>query len=187
MKLYGAIASPYVTRVVMLARIKGVEIPLAGIPGNSPRSPEYMAFNPIAKIPSLDVDGRCIPESEVICEYIEETAGGEPALPGDPLERATSRSISRIIDLYIAPHTSTFFQQMNPATRDANVVAEAGTDLAYLDRVYIHAQHRDAVLHKCHRQRQTHVAQTDNPNPDLSRGDALKQSPSPGRHGLPSR
>jgi glutathione S-transferase len=137
MKLYGALASPYVTRVVMLARIKGIEVPLAGIPGNSPRSPEYTAFNPIAKIPSLDVDGHCIPESETICEYIEEVGGGKPGLPEDPLARATSRAVSRIVDLYIAPHTGTFFQQMNPAKRDADKLATAaealGKGFSYLE------------------------------------------------------
>jgi glutathione S-transferase len=130
MKLYGALASPYVTRVVMLARIKGVELPLENMPGGSPRSPEYLAFNPIGKIPSLDVGGRCLPESEVICEYIEEVAGGKPGLPADPLDRATSRLISRVVDLYIAPHTSTFFRQMNPATRDQKAVDAAAAELA---------------------------------------------------------
>lgn len=125
MKLYGALASPYVTRVVMLARVKGIDVPLVGIPGDSPRSSEYLAINPIGKIPSLEVDGHCIPESETICEYLEEAAGGNAGLPEDPLERATSRTISRIVDLYIAPHTSTFFSQMNPAKRDAAVVAAA--------------------------------------------------------------
>lgn len=138
MKLYGALASPYVTRVVMLARIKGVDVPLEKIPGDSPRSPQYLAFNPIGKIPSLDVDGHCIAESEVICEYIEETAGGKPGLPADPLERATSRLISRIVDLYIAPHTSTFFRQLNPATRDQKVVdataAELQKGFGYLEK-----------------------------------------------------
>jgi glutathione S-transferase len=129
MKLYGALASPYVTRVLMLARIKGVDLPLAATPGNSPRSPEYLAFNPIGKIPSLDLDGRCLPESETICEYIEEVAGGKPALPEDPLDRATSRLISRIVDLYIAPNVGTFFRQMNPAARDAKAIADAGAAL----------------------------------------------------------
>ena len=129
MKLYGALASPYVTRVVMLARIKGIEVPLAGIPGKSPRTPEYVAFNPIAKIPSLDVDGRCIPESETICEYIEEAGGGKAGLPEDPMERATSRLISRIVDLYIAPQTGTFFQQMNPANRNAETLGQAAEAL----------------------------------------------------------
>ena len=124
MKLYGALASPYVTRVVMLARIKGIDVPLAGIPGESPRSADYLAINPIGKIPSLEVNGHCIPESETICEYLEEVGGGKAGLPADPMERATSRTISRVVDLYIAPHTSTFFTQMNPAKRDAQVVSK---------------------------------------------------------------
>jgi glutathione S-transferase len=129
MKLYGAIASPYVTRVVMLARIKGIDLPLENVPGGSTRSPEYLEFNPIAKIPSLDVDGRCIAESEVICEYLEETGGGQPGLPSDPFDRATSRLVGRIVDLYVAPHTSAFFRQMNPATRDQKLVDQAAAEL----------------------------------------------------------
>ncbi len=129
MKLYGALASPYVTRVVMLARIKGIDLELAELPGGSPRSPEYVAFNPIAKIPSLEVDGHCLPESEVICEYLEEVGGGAPGLPVDPLERATARLVSRIVDLYVAPCTSDFFRQMNPATRDQAAVDAATAEL----------------------------------------------------------
>lgn len=130
MKLYGAIASPYVTRVVMFARIKDVDLPLGGLPGDSPRSDEYRAFNPIGKIPSLDVDGRCIAESEVICEYLEDAYPERPGLPADPLTRATSRLTARVVDLYIAPHTSTLFRQMNPATRDQAVVDETAAELA---------------------------------------------------------
>jgi len=130
MQLYGALASPYVARVVMLARIKGVDLPVAGMPGGSPASDEYRAINPIGKIPALETDGRFLAESEVICEYVEEVAGGKPALPADAFERATSRLVSRIVDLYLAPHTSTFFGQMNPAARDQDVVDAAAAELA---------------------------------------------------------
>jgi len=138
MKLYGALASPYVTRVMMFAAIKGIDLPLEPTPGGgSPRSPEYMAFSPIAKIPSLDVDGKCIAESEVICEYLEDLGKGKPGLPIDPMDRATSRLISRIVDLYLAPHTGTFFQQMNPAKRDEQVLASTaealGKGFGYLE------------------------------------------------------
>ena len=129
MKLYGAMASPYVARVVMLARIKGIDIAMAPLPGDSTRSDEYRAINPIAKIPALEVDGRYLAESEVICEYLEETGGGEPGLPSDPFDRATSRLVSRIVDLYIAPHTSSFFRQMNPASRDQSAVDAAAAEL----------------------------------------------------------
>ncbi|RMF94871.1 MAG: glutathione S-transferase family protein [Gammaproteobacteria bacterium] len=129
MKLYGALASPYVARVVMFARIKGLELEPAGIPGDSPRSAEYLAINPIGKIPSLAVDGQCIAESEVICEYLEDAAGGRPGLPSDPLQRATSRLTGRIVDLYIATQVSTFFRQMNPANRDQQQLDEAAAAL----------------------------------------------------------
>lgn len=130
MKLYGAIASPYVARVVMFARLKGIELEMAGMPGGSPRSPEFLAVNPIGKIPSFEAGGRHFPESEVICEYLEDAAGGKSAMPADPLDRATSRLISRIVDLYLAPQASAFFRQMNPATRDAKAVEAAAAELA---------------------------------------------------------
>ena len=61
MKLIGAIASPYVTRVVMFARLKGVDLPLESPPGGTPRSDEYLAMTPIGKIPSLEVDEKFWP------------------------------------------------------------------------------------------------------------------------------
>jgi glutathione S-transferase len=125
MKLYGAIASPYVARVVMFARLKGMDLPLENTPGGSPRTEEYLAFTPIGKIPSLDVDGQCIAESEVICEYLEDIQPSPSGLPSDAMGRATSRTVSRIVDLYIAPHSSTMVRQVNPDGRDQAVVDEA--------------------------------------------------------------
>lgn len=94
MKLIGAIASPYVTRVVMFARIKGVDLPLEAPPGGSPRSDEYQAMTPIAKIPSLVVDGRVLAESEIICEYLEDAYPEKSGFPENNLDKATSRLIS---------------------------------------------------------------------------------------------
>jgi glutathione S-transferase len=131
MKLLGAIASPYATRALMFSRIKGVDLVLEDVPGGgSPRSDEYRALNPIGKIPSLMVGDQCIAESEVICEYIEDTNPEPSGLPADPLGRATSRLISRITDLYIAPHTSTLFRQMNPANRDQASVDATAEEIA---------------------------------------------------------
>ncbi len=131
MKLLGATASPYVMRVMLLARIKGIDLPLEPTPGGgSPRSDEYRALNPIGKIPSLVVDDQCIAESEVICEYLEDVHPEPSGLPADAKGRATSRLISRITDLYIGPPLSTLFGQMNPASRDQEVVDAAAEDMA---------------------------------------------------------
>lgn len=131
MKLLGAIASPYVTRALMFARLKGVDLPLEPTPGGgSPRSDEYRALTPIGKIPALVVGDECLAESEVICEYIEDMHPDPSGLPADPMGRAKSRLISRITDLYIAPHTSTMFRQMNPKTRDQKVVDATAAEIA---------------------------------------------------------
>lgn len=130
MKLYGAIASPYVTRVMMFAQIKGIDLPLEAVPGGSPRSDAYREITPIGKIPAFEVDGRYLAESEVICEYLEDSFPDPSGLPGDAFDRATSRLISRLTDLYIAPHTSTLFRMMNPANREQQVVDKTAADIA---------------------------------------------------------
>ena len=124
MELYGALASPYVARVVLFAKLKGIDVPLAQPPGGSPAAPDYRAFTPIGKIPSMNVDGQCIPESEVICEYLEDLQPEPSGLPADALGRAQSRTISRIVDLYLSPISSILARQVNPDRRDAAVVAE---------------------------------------------------------------
>ena len=138
MKLYGALASPYVARVVLFAKLKGVDVPLANPPGGSPANPDYRALTPIGKIPSLDVDGLCIPESETICEYLEDAFPEKSGLPADAIGRAQSRTISRIVDLYLSPVSSALARQVNPDKRDAAVVTENAATLA---RVWTYFDH----------------------------------------------
>lgn len=128
MKLYGSIASPYVARVMMLARLKGIDLPLERAPGGGLRSDEYSAFNPIRKMPSLEVDGRCIAESEIICEYLEEVYPDPPLLPADPILRAQSRMVSRINDLYIAPHNNGLVRQQRADPRDQQLIDHAAAE-----------------------------------------------------------
>jgi glutathione S-transferase len=136
MKLYGGLASPYVARVVLFARLKGLtlvpEMPAGGI-----KSPEYLAKNPMGKMPALEVDGTVIPESEVICEYLEDLHPGNGGLPGTPADRARARLLSRIHDVYLSSGVTTLFRNLNPATRDAAAVASAKASVeagfGYLD------------------------------------------------------
>jgi len=137
MELYGALASPYVARVILFARLKGIDLPLAEVPGGWSGSPEYKALSPIGKIPALNVDGQCIPESETICEYLEDTHPDKPGLPADAFGRAQSRTTSRIVDLYLSPISGELARQVNPGKRDDAVVeknAEACAKVwTYLD------------------------------------------------------
>lgn len=129
MKLYGAIASPYVARVVMYAKLKGLDLPPLDPPGGTIKSPEYLQLNPLGKMPALEVDGKGMGESTVICEYLDDTHPGTPGMPGDPWERARTRLVGRITDLYLAPHASPIFRQVNPAKRDMAVVTAAQKEI----------------------------------------------------------
>jgi glutathione S-transferase len=136
MKLYGALASPYVARVVLVARAKGLSLPLE-MPAGGLKSPAYLALNPFGKMPTLDLDGQGLIESQVICEYLEDLQPQPALLPSDALGRARIRTLCRVLDLYVGPETSALFRQMNPATRDAAAVeagkAKLATALGALD------------------------------------------------------
>lgn len=138
-KLYGAIASPYVARVVMYAKLKGIDLPLAEAPGGNIKSPEYLKLNPLGKMPTLEVDGKGIGESAVICDYLDDIHPGTPGMPEDAYERARTRLVARITDLYLAPHAGPLFRQVNPAKRDAAVVEaswkEIGKAYGWLEQV----------------------------------------------------
>jgi glutathione S-transferase len=127
MKLYGALASPYVARVAMVARLKGLELPLESAPGGM-GSDEYKQLNPTGKIPSLQTDDGVIAESEVISEYLEDRFPTPSLLPGDAVLRAHSRATSRVTDLYVAPHNSGLIQQRDPANRDQAFVDNAASE-----------------------------------------------------------
>lgn len=121
MKLYGSLASPYVARVAMFADLKGIDLPMESPPGGM-GSDEYKRINPTGKIPGLQVNGHCIAESEVICEYLEAMHPEPSLIPADPLARAQTLMISRMTDLYIAPHNTPLRQHKDPAHRDQAVV-----------------------------------------------------------------
>jgi glutathione S-transferase len=124
MKLYGGLASPYVARVVLFARLKGLDLNPV-MPEGGIKSPGYLALSPMGKMPVLEADGLGIPESSVICEYLEDRHPGAGGLPGSPADRARARTLERVFDIYVSPHGSLLFRNLNPATRDASAVAAA--------------------------------------------------------------
>lgn len=105
MKLFQTYDSPFPTRVRLLLYAKGIgaEIILPPGFGASPESREaYFKINPIGRVPALVLDdGRVLPESEVICEYLEDAYPTPSLRPEDPWERARMRLLSRICDFYV--------------------------------------------------------------------------------------
>ena len=105
MKLYQTYTSPFPTRVRLCLYAKGLEAEIIEPPGfhaTRESKGDYVKINPIGRVPALITDaGQALPESEVICEYLED-AFPEPALlPPDPWARAQVRLISRLCDFYL--------------------------------------------------------------------------------------
>ncbi len=129
MRLYGFLASPYVARTLLTSRWKGCGLELSPPPGGHIKSAEYLAINPIGKMPALEDGGRCLAESTVICEYIDETQPGRKLMPEDPMDRAHARLLARLVDTYVVPNSSALFRNADPAKRNQ---AEADAALAAL-------------------------------------------------------
>jgi ganglioside-induced differentiation-associated protein 1 len=68
--------------------------------------PEFLAINPKAVVPVLVHDGEVIPESTVICEYVEEVFEDRPIYPATPLARAKARLWTKAVDEELHPACS---------------------------------------------------------------------------------
>ena len=60
--------------------------------------PEYLKLNPKGVVPTLVHEGRAIPESSLICEYIDETWPDHPLIPDDPFLKSRMRQFSKLVD-----------------------------------------------------------------------------------------
>jgi ganglioside-induced differentiation-associated protein 1 len=60
--------------------------------------PAYLALNPKAVVPTLVHDGRVLPESTVICEYVDDIFPSPPLKPGDPFALARMRLFPKAVD-----------------------------------------------------------------------------------------
>ena len=59
--------------------------------------PSYEALNPQGRVPALEDNGRLIPQSMAICEYLEETHPHPSILPTDPFGRARVRALALMV------------------------------------------------------------------------------------------
>ncbi|MCC6941849.1 MAG: glutathione S-transferase family protein [Novosphingobium sp.] len=83
MKLYGALLSPFVRKVAVIATEKGVSWDLArGGPGST--DPEFLTASPLGKIPAIDDDGFTLADSSAIAFYLEAKYPDPCLLPADP-------------------------------------------------------------------------------------------------------
>lgn len=125
MKLYSAELSPFAARPRVAIYAKSLPVEILAHPADL-KSPEYLAINPMGKLPALVLDdGTVIPESDTIVEYLADAFPAANLRPAKAADIARGRLIARVAELYVMASGAALFGQMNPVTRDAAVVDDA--------------------------------------------------------------
>lgn len=129
MKMYDSQLSPFAARCRLAIYAKDLEVELLRMPDPA-LEVEFNRLAPMRKVPVL-VDGETIvPESSVICEYLEDRGLGLSLRPNDPARLAKMRVLSRIGDLYMMEPMGELFGHINPGCRDQQRVAQEMAKLA---------------------------------------------------------
>lgn len=96
MKLYGSHRSPYVQKVRVFIREKGIPCDFLDV---RPASAEVVSLNPLSQIPTLELDnGSGIFDSTVIVDYIDGAWPEHPLIPQTLAERIEVRRWEALCD-----------------------------------------------------------------------------------------
>lgn len=128
------------TRIALLEKGLRWETTWVDLAKAEQKKPEYLAINPVGKVPALIDDGVVVHDSTIINEYLEDKYPQTPLLPKDPAMRARARSFEDYADAYLA--ASLFKILMNlrkpEAERDHEKISEGEREVrdhfAFLDR-----------------------------------------------------
>jgi glutathione S-transferase len=101
MKLYGGSGSPFFVKCRVVLEEKSIPhetemlVPV-------PKTPELLALNPIGKIPILRDGDVVVPDSSVICAYLEKKYPSPAVYPSDPAELAKALFLEEYADTRLA-------------------------------------------------------------------------------------
>ena len=119
MKIYDFEGFPNPARVRIALAEKGmtgqVEFITVDVPGGEHQKPEFLAKNPSAAVPVLELDdGTTIAECTAITEYIDNLSGN-PTLTGKtPKERAVIHMMQRRAEANLLDAVGTYFHHATP-------------------------------------------------------------------------
>ncbi|MFZ2776863.1 MAG: glutathione S-transferase family protein [Candidatus Rickettsiella isopodorum] len=83
--IYGSIMSPYVRKVLMALEFKKISYKTQDLKPNIPEDKKQLIkIHPLGKIPVLKDDQTILPDSSVICAYLEKKYLDRPLYPTDP-------------------------------------------------------------------------------------------------------
>jgi glutathione S-transferase len=128
------------TRIALLEKGLQWETTWVDLTKGEQKKPEYLAINPVGKVPALIDDAVVVHDSTIINEYLEDKFPTPPLLPRDPAMRARARSLEDYADAYLAPSLFKILTNLRKpeAERDQEKIKEGerevGDHFAFLDR-----------------------------------------------------
>ena len=128
------------TRIALLEKGLQWETTWVDLAKGEQKKPEYLAINPVGKVPALIDEEVVVHDSTIINEYLEDKYPQTPLLPRDPALRARARSFEDYADAYLAPSLFKILTNLRKpeAERDQEKIKEGEREvrdhLAFLDR-----------------------------------------------------
>ena len=98
MKLYGVKGSPFVRKVLVALEEKGLAYDFEVMVSVTPKPPELLKLHPMGKIPILRDGELVVPDSSVICAYLEKKHPTPALYPADPADFAKALFLEEYAD-----------------------------------------------------------------------------------------
>lgn len=148
-KLYGSIVSPFVRKVWLVLKIKNVEFELERLLPFIPEHKEkLLTMNPLGKIPIYQEDDFVLPDTSVICGYLEKQYPNNNIYPTNPQLYARCLWYEEYADTVLMPTILTVFFNTCLAERLGRVIDQKAknnalekslpTIFTYLDHTLSH-------------------------------------------------
>jgi glutathione S-transferase len=108
--VHGGVPSPFVKKVCAFLAEKGVAYELRSL-APFPKTPELLAMNPLGKIPIYQDGELMLPDSSVICAYLERVHPKPALYPADPKAYGRALFIEEFADTRLIEALGTVFFQ----------------------------------------------------------------------------
>ncbi len=108
--VHGVPLSPFVRKVLLALEYKGIDyenIPV--FPGSD--DPGFRAISPLGKVPVVEFDDFSIPDTSVICRYLDRVFPDKPIYPADAKAEAQATWLEEFADSKLIEACAGLFQQ----------------------------------------------------------------------------
>ncbi|KAK7082556.1 Glutathione S-transferase omega-1 [Halocaridina rubra] len=107
LRCYNMKYCPYAQRTLLVLHAKNIKHEVVNI--NLMEKPEwFFEKNPLAKVPTLELDGKLMYESLVTCDYLDEVYPEPPLYPRDPWQKGRERCLIELFGKVISSMYKTY-------------------------------------------------------------------------------